>query len=69
LALCSDDSVDGREDLVAYGVVILVPTFIDPTVTTPKSLGAISRETMPCSLRTIDDASTAGSTPNCGIEP
>ena len=46
-----------------------LPTLIAPTVTTPKSLGAISRETIPCNLRTIDEASTAGSTPSCGIDP
>ena len=46
-----------------------LPTLIAPTVTTPNSPGAISRETMPCSLITIDEASTAGSTPSCGIEP
>lgn len=47
----------------------LVPAWRAPTVTTPKSPGAISRATRVWRRVTIAAASTTGSTPRCGIEP
>lgn len=50
-------------------MLALVPACRLPTVTTPNSLGAISRATIVCSRVTMAAASTTGSTPRCGIEP
>jgi hypothetical protein len=47
----------------------IVPALSAPTVTTAKSPGFVSRETIDCNLSTIEEASTTGSTDMCGIEP
>lgn len=46
-----------------------MPEWIDPTVTTAVSAGAISRATMLCSRVTMVAASTTGSTLSWGMEP
>jgi hypothetical protein len=50
-------------------MLLLVPTWMLPTVRTAVSVGATSRETTVCSRTTIDAASTTGSTVACGIDP
>ena len=45
------------------------PAWIAPTVTTPISCGAISRDTMVCRRVITCAAMTTGSTPFSGIEP
>lgn len=47
----------------------LMPAWREPTVSTPKSPGAISRATRVCSRVTTAAVSTTGSTLRCGIEP
>ncbi len=50
-------------------MLLLVPAFTLPTVTTAMSPGATSRDTTVCSRTTIMAASTTGSTVFCGVEP
>jgi len=46
-----------------------VPALNDPMVTTPISVAAISRETMPCKRITVEAAMTTGSMVASGREP
>src|SRR3954462_4778545 len=50
-------------------MLLLEPTAILPTVSTTKSPGFVSRDTIVCSRSTTCDASTTVSTLLCGIEP
>ena len=49
--------------------LLLVPAMLLPTVTTANSPGFVSRATIVCRRKTMEAASTTGSTPRCGMEP
>src|SRR6266852_3700590 len=50
-------------------MLLLVPPWIEPTLTTAESWALISRETMVCRATTVLAASSTGSTVLCGLAP
>ena len=50
-------------------MLLFVPAWMLPTVSTANSPGAVSRATTVCSRTTIIAAKTTGSTAACGIDP